>query len=54
MYSMNDKEANLKDTKATETDTTGTEPNDSTESGMISINFDEPEVVDIDFVITLP
>ena len=54
VYSMKDTEANLKDTKATETDTTGTEPNDSTESGMISINFDEPEVVDIDFVITLP
>ena len=54
VYSKNDTETSLKDTKATETDTIGTEPNDSTESGMIPIIFEEPEVVDIDFVITLP
>ena len=54
VYSMKDTEANLNDTKATENDTTSTEPNDSTESGMISILFDEPDVEDIDYVITLP
>ena len=48
VYSKNDTETSLKDTKATETDTIGTEPNDSTESGMIPIIFEEPEVVDIE------
>ena len=54
VYSMKDTEANVKDTKAMDNDTDGSEPNDSTESGMIPIIFEEPEVVDIDFVITLP
>ena len=37
----------MKDTKATE-------PTDSTGYGQISIHIDEPDVEDIDYVITLP
>ena len=35
-------------------DTKATEPNDTTGSSQISIQIDEPDVEDIDYVITLP
>ncbi|MDE5850831.1 MAG: hypothetical protein K2H38_11870 [Muribaculaceae bacterium] len=54
VYSVKDTEANLNDTKGFENDPNGTEPNDSTETGTISIHFNEPEVEDIDFSITIP
>ena len=54
VYSVKHTETNETGTKGAENDTIGTEPNDTTGSGMISIIIDEPDVVDIDFVITLP
>lgn len=54
VYSMNDTKTTDIDTKAAEVDTHSIEPNDTTESGQISILIDEPDVEDIDYVITIP
>ncbi|MBD5263826.1 MAG: hypothetical protein HDS39_07125 [Bacteroides sp.] len=54
VYSMDNTEANEKNTKAAESDTDGTEQDDTTGSGMISINIGEPEVEDIDYTVTIP
>lgn len=40
----------IKDTKNTK----ASEPNDTTGAGKISILIDEPDVEDIDYVITIP
>ncbi|MDE5586050.1 MAG: hypothetical protein K2I92_06885 [Muribaculaceae bacterium] len=54
VYSMKDTKAIENETKSSENDTNGFEPNDTTDSGKISILFDEPDVEDIDYAITIP
>lgn len=60
VYSKIDTEANVKDTKAMDNDIndtdddSDTEPNDTTQSGTITIIFEEPEIVDLECEITLP
>ena len=49
VYSSN-KINEINDTK----DTKSSETNDTTSTGMISIYFDEPEVEDINYSITIP